>query len=311
VPGVAVTALLRCLLVKASVFGKTSRDEPVLPVLFARELQRVDPELAECLAVTYWPGGEGAAEAAAFDEADLVVVYGGAEAVAAARARSRSDARLVAHGPRISVALVGADVLARDASADAAAADAAIAVATFDQRGCVSPRTLLVETDDFNVTVDFARRVAEELRRLGTALPRGRLQPAEAAAVLEFSASAEFREIAGASLRVFGGASDGVTVVADDAALIHTGCASRTVPVGGVADLENDAPARLADLSGILQTVGVATSTDRLPAIAAAFARLGVSRITSIRDMPWPPADWRHDGAGPLQELLRWTDLET
>ncbi|MEJ2502743.1 MAG: acyl-CoA reductase, partial [Gemmatimonadota bacterium] len=57
VPGVAVTSLVRSLLVKGPVLGKLAAGQPVLPVLFARAVHAVDPALARALAVTYWPGG--------------------------------------------------------------------------------------------------------------------------------------------------------------------------------------------------------------------------------------------------------------
>src|SRR5690606_22077261 len=76
VPGVAVTSIARSLLVKAATLGKTASGEPLLPALFAQTLADVDRRLGECLAVTYWPGGSEALEAAAFEAADTIVVYG-------------------------------------------------------------------------------------------------------------------------------------------------------------------------------------------------------------------------------------------
>src|SRR5690606_26082089 len=129
VPGVGVTALIRCLLVKAAAIGKTARSEPVLPVLFARLLAEHDPPLGDCLAVTYWPGGDQAAEGAALQHADAVVVYGGEATIRAVRARAPARARLIEHGPRISVAVTTREALAAH-NAAATAADIARAVAT-------------------------------------------------------------------------------------------------------------------------------------------------------------------------------------
>ena len=80
VPGVAVTALIRSLLVKAPTLGKLASGQPVLPVLFARALHEVDPALGSAVALSYWPGGSRDAESTAIEAADTIVVYGGADA---------------------------------------------------------------------------------------------------------------------------------------------------------------------------------------------------------------------------------------
>ncbi len=111
VPGVAVTSLVRSLLVKSAALGKTAIGEPLLAALFARGVAEEDPELGACLAVTYWHGGD-ALEAVALGMADAVVVYGGAEAVAAVRAATPAGTRVLAYGPRLSFGVVGREALA-------------------------------------------------------------------------------------------------------------------------------------------------------------------------------------------------------
>ena len=94
VPGVAVTSLIRSLLVKSATLGKTASGEPILPVLFARALHHVSPPLAECLAVTYWPGATASLDEAAVRAADVVVIYGGEEAVSGCGRLAVQSARL-------------------------------------------------------------------------------------------------------------------------------------------------------------------------------------------------------------------------
>jgi hypothetical protein len=68
---------------------------------------------------------------------------------------------------------------------------------------------------------------------------------------------------------------------------------------------------RVRPFRPFLQTVGLAGfADDELPGVASRLGTLGVTRFAPIRDMPWPPATWHHDGRGPLRELVRWIDLE-
>ena len=64
------------LLTKSAILGKSSFDEPLMPVLFARSLASVDPDMADALAIVPWRGGTVDLEDAAIGEADAVVAYG-------------------------------------------------------------------------------------------------------------------------------------------------------------------------------------------------------------------------------------------
>ena len=63
------------LLTKSAILGKSSFDEPLMPVLFARSLASVDPDMADALAIVPWRGGTVDLEDAAIGEADAVGAY--------------------------------------------------------------------------------------------------------------------------------------------------------------------------------------------------------------------------------------------
>ncbi|HSM35065.1 MAG TPA: acyl-CoA reductase [Longimicrobiales bacterium] len=311
VPGVGVTALARALLVGSSAFARAARSGSLLPALFARCLAATDPALAACVATTWWPGGDADAERALLVRARLVVVYGGAEAVSAIRARARAETRVVVHGPGVSVGMVSADALASE-RVDRTAEAAALALATFDQRGCTSPVAFLVERADAASTGTFCEALGRRLTELSRAMPPGPPHPPEAARRRQVIEAAEMR-----AARSDGGSSaPGPPIEGPGFCLIPTFrlepsdfCVGRTVQVLEVADLE-DAAEQLDPLAGALQTVGYAGNPAGIDRIADRLAALGVSRITTLDAMPWPPPAWRHDGAHPLRELVRWSDLE-
>jgi hypothetical protein len=303
VPGVAVTAAIRSLLVRAATLAKTAADEPMLPVLFARALADVDAGLGDCIAVTYWPGTRDDLNEAAAGEADAVVVYGGDEAAGALHRMARPSARFVLHGPRVSFGMVGRE-------ADAGTADrVARATAIFDQHGCVSPHVVYVEQGGETSPEAFAGKVAAALDVLETELPRGPVSTTEAAAIQQARGAAEFRQLAGRHTRVFAGPGTRFTVIFDDDATFTPSCLNRTLWVKPVPDLQ-DVPAFLRPVRRFLQSVAIAGAGARLQPLALQLADLGVARITDFDHLPWPPAEWHHDGRGPLRELLRWSDLD-
>lgn len=307
VPGVAVTALVRCLLVKSAVIGKTAADDPVLPVLFARALSRVDPELGACVGVTYWPGGSAIAEEVAIEKADTIVVYGGDRAVRSVRVRAPGGTRVLEHGPRISLGFVAREALEAHAGATLSR-DVALAAATFDQHGCVSLHGAFVERGGAVAPRDLARMVFEELRALAPALPPGSLLPQEAAALHAERARSEFTVMADGGA-VFASDHTDATVVYSERPDATPSCLHRFVRVSAVDDLGSGI-VTLAPLAGLLQTAALAAPAGRVDAIAEDLGRAGFTRICGFAAMPWPPPDWHHDGASPLRELVRWVDLE-
>jgi hypothetical protein len=104
VPALALPAIALGCLAGAAVAVKSGRRDPLSAPAFERALADVDPELAATVVTDYWPGGDAPRDAT-LARADVVVVTGGDDAVAAFAARVRG--RLVAHGPRLSVAAVG------------------------------------------------------------------------------------------------------------------------------------------------------------------------------------------------------------
>lgn len=303
VPGVAVTSLIRSLLVKAATLGKTASGEPVLPVLFARALAAVAPDLGRCVAVTYWPGGSATLEAAALAAADTVVVYGAAETVAAIRSRLPAGGKLVEHGPKLSLGVVGPNATVADA------ASIARAVAAYDQQGCVSPHAVYVEAGGVD-PVELAAAIARELEALSESLPGRRLEAAEAIAIRAARDRAEFRSIAGDAHRMFGASDLSCTVIYDEDATLEASCLNRTLYVKPIANIVALC-GLLAPHRNLMQSVALAGyDDDVIAAIALHLADVGVTRVTTFEQLPWPSMTWHHDGRGPLLELLNRVDIE-
>jgi hypothetical protein len=305
VPGVAVTSLVRALLVKSPCIGKTASAEPVLPVLFARALAEVDETLASALVITHWPRGTSELDRALVQHCATVVVYGGADTIDSVRRHALPHTRLVVHGPKISLGIVGPEALGqRSATA------VARAVAVFDQQGCVSPHVIYVAAPETRVR-EFARDLAEALRVLAQELPRGRLSTAEAVAIQQARTSAEFRAIAGAAVVLHAGDALSYTVIYEQEPAFRASCLNRVVYVKPLTQIEL-LGALLEPVRELLQSAALAGfAAAEHDELARRLADAGVSRVTGFAELPWPPPEWRHDGGpGPLRELVKWVEIE-
>lgn len=301
VPGVAVTSIVRSLLVKAATLGKTAVGEPLLPALFARAIAEEDAALGECLAVTYWHGGDEEMERAALEHADAVIVYGGREAVTSLRGKAPPEARFLAYGPKLSFGIAARDALTPE-TAHAAALDAS----TFDQQGCVSPHLFYAEEGGPVSPREWAEMVAKEMAAVERELPRGTLSPGEASAIRQLRGHAEFAPALDLHASAEGTAW---TVIYDPEPAFEASCLNRVVRVKPVASLD-DIPPLVRGYGDVLQTVGLTASPDRAATLAEALGRLGASRVAPLGQMAWPPPWWHHDGRPPLRALVRWCDWE-
>lgn len=311
VPGVSVTSLIRALLVKSASLGKVTSAEPVLPTLFVGALAEEDAGLGACVAVTEWRGGDEALEHVALSRAGAVVVYGGSAAVHSLRERSPAGTMFLGYPHRVSFGVVAREALHDEAAVRALADDAAYAIAAFDQRGCVSPHLIYVEAGGEVTPEGFAEMLAGALQRVEAELPRGTVTTEESAAIRQTRARAEFAELAGTGHRLFASpAGTAWTLVHDPDPTFAASCLNRTASVRPVASLDDVFP--LVEPAGpVLQSIAFAGPDRRRAAFAARAGRLGASRITSFRRMPWPPPAWHHDGRPPLADLVRWCDVES
>lgn len=304
IPGVSVTSLIRGLCVKSASFGKTAAGEPYSAVCFARALAEVDRELASCLAVTYWPGGNEELEAIAFAEAEAVIAYGSDATIADIKRRLPPHARFVPYPNRVGAALVARSALNR-AHAPQLAQSAARDVASFDQQGCVSPHIIFVERGGEVGAREFAEALAQSLEQLSREIPRKSLTPAESTSIHQLRAQAEMR---GATVLASAGGT-AWTVIVEERPQFEPSVLNRVIYVRPVDDFS--VPLReLARVGRHLQTVAVEGEPSEVKALARRLGAAGATRIVPLGATAWPAPHWHHDGRFQFLDLVRFTDIE-
>ena len=327
VPGLPAQSLVAALLAKSASFGKVASEEPLFATLLAESIAEVDPELADCLAVGYWRGGDTQLESVAFEQAETVIAYGSERAVESVRAQEPPETRFIAYGHKLSFGVVGREALAAQPLPETLRR-AAYDVVKYDQQGCLSPHVVYVERGGDTSPLDFAAALAQALGEYAASVPRGQLTLAEASSLAQLRRQYELREVLGATqhdgavaendvsrppedntdVAVFAGGD--AVVIFDADPQFQASCLNRVVFVKPVDDLLHDVPRLAAAVRRYLQTCGVAASPERTRALAGALGRLGLDRVCPLGRMGDVAATWHHDGRFNVLELLRWTDLE-
>lgn len=308
VPALSLWSLICGLLVKAGTIGKLASAEPLTASWFASLLTEIDPEIGECLAVTWWKGGEAAAEPIFLHEADTVMAYGGNETLTALRARLPITTRFLPHGHKIGFGVVAREAL-DSRKAPALARLAAHDVTRYEQQGCYSPQMLFVERGGKVSPSEFARYLAQELAAFASRHPRRALSQGEAASIASWRGAQETHAMEGAAELLGEPAAPwSVVHVETPEALSPTGL-NRTLKLVAVESLDEVA-ALVAPYRSFLQTAGVAAAPERLFQLSEQLGEIGVSRIAPLGRMTAPEAGWHHDGRFSLLDLVSFTEIE-
>lgn len=149
---------------------------------------RREPEMAELL-LAGAPGSFRVVSELSPRAGDRLWAYGSDETLDEVAVTLAPGVAFHAHGSGFGVGVIDGSVAdpARSALLPRLAED----IALFDQRGCLSPRVLLV-VGGADTARAIARSLADELSRLEARVPRGRLEAPEAAEITRYRDTASF-----------------------------------------------------------------------------------------------------------------------
>ncbi len=307
IPMPTLLALVVPLVLRSPVLAKAAARDPVTPRLVARSIAEVDAGLGRAVAVVEIPRDQ-AELGAALLEADCIWATGSDAAVAALRARAQGARRIVAHGHRLSLALLGPAAVSGQALREAASG-LALDIALWDQLGCLSPVSVHVVEADPGACDRVAEALAAALAAAEERWPRGRVSAAAAASIGAERDEAELRAATGRRIRVFAGPGTAWTVVREDAPALRTAPLHRFIrvhPAGSTAELA----AALAPAARHLAGVAIAGFGTHTRDASRTLAALGASRVCSPGTLQTPPLAWHHEGEGVLLPFARFTDVE-
>lgn len=309
VPGLPVWSIVMGILLKSANVGKTSSAEPLMAVLFAETLAEVDPQLADCLAILPWKGGNEALEQTVIDAAEAIVAYGSQETVEKLRSRVPGTKRFVSYGYKISFAMIGKEALTADRYQETArrlAEDASI----YDQQGCLAPHGVFVEEGGAVSPRQFGQLLASEMERYHEKKPRAALSDEESMAIHAVRQRYEMMSLRGEPRAVYASRTGtDWTVIYHGKPGFEASPLNRTVHVFACGSLESAAD-QIQPYRDYLQTVGLAVGPDRLEPVAGLLGMCGATRICAIGEMSRTPSGWHHDGRLNLLDLVRWVDVE-
>ncbi len=161
IPALPHLLFMRAALVKSACLGKVASGEPTFAPMYLKTVAEIDPDLARCMAVLYWRGGEVGVEDAAFEQADAVIFFGGIRSANSLIERIPRRIRVLIHGHKLGFGVIGKEMLTTD-RADQLAAAAAYDLSMFDQQACLAPHVYYAEEGGQVSVPAFAEKVAQK-----------------------------------------------------------------------------------------------------------------------------------------------------
>ena len=312
IPMPSLLASLLPLVVGSTALVKPASRDLVTPSLVKSSLADIDPVLARCIEVVpFDPDDAGAS--GSFFASPCVVATGSDETVSEIAQRVRSPQRLVTHGHRVSVAVIGPEALGSESSISGVARALARDVALWDQLGCLSAIAVHVldgETSGGRPKArDLASALAEALADLELRWPREEIDPGSAAVIAAERAEAEMRAALGRPVVVHASRDTRWTVILEADATSRPVPLHRFVRLIPSPTLESLLEA-VRPISPTLAGVALAGFGDRERELGREILRMGASRLCQPGRLQAPPLDW-HRGNRPvlLPMTPRWDGI--
>lgn len=265
-------------------------------LLLLRELVRLEPRLQDFVYVFDVPSTDLQSLERFAKIADAVVVWGGDEAVRAARALAGPDTALICWGHKLSFAYAVPPVSDGDLEA------LADHICATGQLLCSSCQGIFLDTGDMGEVYALAERFFPVLQAAARRHPPA--DPAlRARATLELYARELEADSGGRRICRGGGVS--VTAAPDsrlELGLLAGNCWVKPLPRDQIVP-------RLKPRKGCLQTAGLLCPEEEREALSALLARAGVVRVTGPGDMSRTVPGEAHDGTYPLAAYTRIVEV--
>jgi hypothetical protein len=310
IPALPHLLFMRAALVKAACLGKVSTGEPTFAPLYLKTIEEIDPEIAECMAVLYWRREDEEVEAAALNQVDAVILFGGMEACKFLLDKIPRHIRTLVHGHRLGFGVIGRKRLTHQGLNELAAA-IAYDCSMFDQQACLAPHVYYIEEEGEVSPKQLCQALAVAMGSLNIRMPRGKISPGEASTINQLRAKYELRELNGEEVLLLASphGTDWTVIYEKDPGIFSPSPLNRFIRVYGVDDIFK-IPSTIKSIAPYLQNAAVAIGDEREIEFIRRLGELGVARITSPGKMSVPSMMWHHDGISPLASLIRWCDVE-
>lgn len=269
-----------------------------LSVKLLSELIKTEPELSDYISVFDVPSTETETLKTLADYSDGVVIWGGDEAVSAARKLADVTTKIISWGHKLSFAYADLN------STDEQLRETAYNICSTNQILCSSCQGIFVDTDSKEEQLKFAERFFNILKEVNKEIGYADFGMRAKNAINIYNEKLEQHLTHNVIMT-----ADGVSVICTDDSKLSLSYLYRNVWIKRLPStkiIEN-----LRPYKGHLQTVGVlCPNNEKRGILCNIFAQAGLVRITSGKNMSRTVAGEAHDGDYALRQYSRIVETE-
>lgn len=293
VDGLPVFSVIEGLLAGNINILKLPQVDQGLSIAILAELIATEPRLKEYIYVFDTPSTDFLAMKQMAELADGVVVWGGDEAVAAARSMVRPGTRIIEWGHKLSFAYITLAGLT-----DEDLINLASHIFKTKQLLCSSCQTIFIDTSDISVLYAFSERFIKVLEQAAKQYPVTDIGVIAETTLNVYNAELEAIT---SDMRVFKGEECSVIAKTDselELSFMFGHCLVKRLPRGKIMEV-------LRRHKHHLQTVGLICTIDEKEELINQLLKAGVVRVKKVGEMSGVTCYDAHDGEYPLQRYSR------
>lgn len=308
----ALDSLLMGMITKNINIVKLSSQDPSSLIYFAQSLKEedLDGNLAQSIAILQWGREHKDMEDVALQQADVILVWGGEEAVRAYKNHAATQVRVVGYGPKISFGVVTPGTFSENNFVDIVR-KCAHDICIYDQKACSSPQNLFIPTKDKDTLRPFMAMLAQALEDEMMLYRPTQMDANELAELLKYRETMRFNASQERALLCASPDTNGYTVVYVPEPGLQISPLHRFIYVKSFSDIANLQSQVAAVPSLFLQTAGLYATNAEWADFEQALTTQGVTRIAELGKMLEVEDGSPHDGDMPLNHLIKWVGAET
>jgi len=304
----AVDTIVQGIITKNVNILKMSSFDPVFPLLFAELIKECDPDgaVSPYFSLIPFQSGNLEIEKILKQESDLLIVYGGKEAVEAYRNGRGLHTKILEYGPKYSCMIVDPEYLNNfdmKEVTDKIATDFTM----WEQSACSSPHSIFIKG------IDNARKLADSLREsfelMSKKYPFPQIDFNEQVEITRTRELARVEQALGNSELIVPAVNDqSWTIILDKVARFNISCQHRTAYII-VIDSYDDVFNALSGYGKFIQSIGILADSKTLFELSEKLASIGADRVTELGAMSKRKHGTPHDGTKGLAEFVRWVSI--
>jgi len=302
----AIDSLLYGIITKNINILKMSSNDRLFPMMFMEALKEADEEqiVFPYIATTYWKHSNEQVFEMIRNISDVVLLFGGEEAVKSFKKDVHPKCEVLAFGPKVSFGVVTADQSIDELAA--AAKGFATDIVFWEQRACTACQNIFIEKSDKSEL--FIKMLFDELEKTGLEYPQ---EPVGTDAAVEIRKQRELAmwEQFMANGQVLEGTTSNHTIIVTHSNNLSDSPLERTVIVNLVDRWPSIFEGSIDLLRYYMSTVAIVSKNKQ--EIIDSFLKLGVMRFCSPGLMSSSTSACNsHDGKFIVESLIKFINFE-